>query len=151
MSVPPEKLHELLRYCIDFAKVMLGDSGEFYPFGAVLRVDGEVKAVGGYDGKEHPKSGDIYRILFESSAENVRDGSIAAAALAANVYIPAEYSPPAPDGLRVHLESQNFARFIYVPYRMAKQGMFKKRIRVEFLDPIPVQVQPSLFSDAANA
>lgn len=36
MSVPPEKLHELLTYCMDFAKTMLNDSGDFYPFGAVL-------------------------------------------------------------------------------------------------------------------
>ena len=42
MTAPPEKLHELLTYCIDFGKLMLGDSGDFYPFGATLGLDGLV-------------------------------------------------------------------------------------------------------------
>lgn len=34
MGVSAQQLHELLTYCIDFARTMLEDSGEFYPFGA---------------------------------------------------------------------------------------------------------------------
>jgi hypothetical protein len=151
MSTSPEQLHELLTYCIDFAKVMLNDSGEFYPFGAVLGNDGKVKAVGGYDGNEHPNSQDIYRLLGEGFVTGARDGSIEAAALAANVNIPAEYSPPTPDGLRVHLESTDFSRFIYVPYRISKQGIFKKSLKAEFFEPIAVQIQPTIFVGAANA
>jgi hypothetical protein len=30
MSVSPEKLHELLKYCMDFAETMLKDSGDFF-------------------------------------------------------------------------------------------------------------------------
>ena len=105
-----------------------------------------VKAVGGYDGNERPKSQDIYRLLFESFVAGASDGSVAAAALAANVGIPADYSPPAPDGLRVHLESADFSRFIYVPYRLKRQGIFKKGRKVEFFDPIPVQIRSSIFA-----
>ena len=130
---------------------MLNDSGEFYPFGAVLGNDGKVKAVGGYDGNEHPNPQDIYRLLGEGFVASARDGSIEAAALAANVNIPVEYSPPTPDGLRVHLESTDFSRFIYVPYRISKQGLFKKSIKAEFFEPIAVQIQPTIFVGAANA
>lgn len=151
MSVAPEKLHELLTYCMEFAKVMLTDSGEFYPFGAVVGLDEEVKAVGGYDGNEHPRSQDIYRLLFESFVASATEESISAAALAANVDIPAEYSPPAPDGLRVHLECAGFSRFIYVPYQVTKQGMFKKARKVEFFEPIAVQISPSIFVGETNA
>lgn len=151
MSATPEKLHELLTYCIDFAKVMLSDSGEFYPFGAVLGNDGKVNAVGGYDGKEHPNPQDIYRLLGEGFIASARDGSIQAAALAANVNIPPEYSSPTQDGLRVHLESADFSRFIYVPYRVSKQGLFKKSLKAEFFEPIAVQIQPAIFAGATNA
>lgn len=148
MIATPEKLHELLTYCIDFAKIMLNDSGEFYPFGATLDSNGTVQAIGGYDGNERPLSHDIYRLLGEAFCANARDGSIAAAALAANVNIPAEYEPPAPDGLRVHLESHEFARFVYVPYVVTKQGFFKKTRHVEFFEPIAVEINPAFFADA---
>ena len=151
MTTSPAKLHELLNYCIDFAKVMLNDSGEFYPFGAVLEGDGQVKAVGGYDGNERPKPQDIYRLLSEGFVASAREGTIAAAALAANVNIPAEYSPPVSDGLRVHLESLDYSRFIYVPYRVSKHGLFNKTLKVEFFEPIAVQIQPAIFTGASNA
>jgi hypothetical protein len=151
MTASPDQLHALLTYCIDFAKTMLSDSGEFYPFGANLGQDGQVRAVGGYDGNERPNPQDIYRLLGESFVSNAREGSITAAALAANVNIPAEYSPPVPDGLRVHLESADLSRFVYVPYRVTKRGLFKKKFEVEFFNPIPVETPPSIFTGALNA
>jgi hypothetical protein len=151
MSVPPEKLHELLTYCIDFAKTMLNDSGDFYPFGAVLGKNSEIKAVGGYDGNEHPNPQDIYRLLGEGFIASAKDGSILAAALAANVNIPADYSAPVPDGLRVHLESTGYSRFIYIPYRVTKQGFFKKSCVAEFFEPFSVETHPAFFSGQSNA
>lgn len=151
MSVSPEQLHELLKYCMEFAKTMLDDSGEFYPFGAVLGVDGKVRAVGGHDGSEKPKAQDIYQLLGESFAAEARQGTIRAAALAANVNIPAEYAPPAPDGLRVHLEDEGFSRFIYVPYVLQTRGLLKKRLVTEFLEPIAVQIPAAFFSGKTHA
>jgi hypothetical protein len=141
----PHKLHELLNYCIDFAKTMLNDSGEFYPFGAAVGLDGQVKAVGGYDGKEHPNPQDIYRLLGESFTSNAQTGEICAVALAANVNIPKEYQSPVPDGLRVHLESDGFSRLIYVPYELKRKGIFRKTTEAKFYEPIPVEIGPAFF------
>ena len=151
MSASPEKLHELLTYCIDFGKTMLINSGEFYPFGATLGLDGKVAAAGGYNGEEHPASQDIYRLLGEAFTSSATEGSIAAAALAANVNIPSEYNPPAPDGIRVLLESNGFSRFIYIPYVIKKQGFFTKSNSVTLFEPIAVQVDPGMFKAVANA
>lgn len=151
MNATPEQLHELLTYCLDFAKVMLDDSGEFYPFGAVLRPDGKVGAVGGFDGHEHPNPQDIYRLLEAGFIKEIQDGSIVAVALTTNVNIPTNYEAPAPDGIRVHLESSDFSRFIYLPYRITKQGLFKRKLKTEVLESFAVQISPSFFADVRNA
>lgn len=148
MNIDPHKLHELLSYCIDFAKAMLSDSGDFYPFGAAIAPSGQVKAVGGYDGKEHPAPHDIYRLLGESFLIGAREGELCAVALAANVNIPSEFNPPTSDGLRVHLECLGFSRFIYVPYALERKGLFRKSIVATFYEPIPVEVGATFFPQA---
>ena len=141
-----EQLQSLLSYCIDFARVMLRDLGGFYPFGAVLGSDGSLKAVGGYGGDEHPNPHEIYYLLREGFVNSARDGSINAAALAASVTIPSRYSPPAKDGLRVHLENPDISRLIYVPYRISKPGFFNKTPKAVFFEPITVHMRPAIFA-----
>jgi hypothetical protein len=145
MAASPEQLHEMLTYCIEFAKTMLNASGEFYPFGATLNSHGKVEAQGGWDGHEHPNPQDIYRLLGSAFIEGARDGTMHATALASNVNIPAEYSPPSPDGLRVHLETEGYSRFIYVPYLIQQRGFFKKTRHAEFFDPMAVEIPPAMF------
>src|SRR5438067_1777344 len=127
MVATAEQLHSALMYRIDFAKLMLTKSGSFYPFGAALSQAGEVKAVGGWNGEEHPQSLEIYKLLADRFRSEATEGKISGAALAADVNIPAQYSPVWPDGLRVHLESPEYSRYIYVPYRVSKPGLFRNK------------------------
>lgn len=150
MSASPEQLHELLTYCINFAQTMLEKAGDFYPFGATLSPAGKVGAVGGYTGEERPNPQEIYKLLSGGFLTGGRSGQYAAVALAANVNIPFQYSPPYPDGLRVHLESEGYARFIYVPYKLGSKGIFLKARAVQFEKPISVQINPSFFVGAGN-
>src|SRR5882762_99814 len=99
MAAGPEQLHALLMYCINFAKTMLDDRGEFYPFGAVLNQAGQIEAQGAWDGNEHPNPQEIYQLLSEGFRSRARTGDITAAALAVNVNIPEKYSSPYPDGV----------------------------------------------------
>ncbi|USJ02142.1 hypothetical protein MUG10_08565 [Xanthomonas prunicola] len=151
MSASPEKLYERLTYCIDFGETMLTSDGEFHPFGATLGLDGNVTAAGGYNGEENPAAQDIYRLLGEAFTSSATEGSIAAAALAANVDIPLEYEPPAPDGIRVLLESRGFSRFVYIPYVNKRHGLFTESNSITLFEPIAVEVGPSIFKAAANA
>lgn len=151
MSASPEQLHEMLMHCINFARTMLADAGDFYPFGATLSPLGTVSAVGGYDGEERPKPQEIYQLLGSAFTSGAREGTYLGVALAANVNIPAQYDSAAPDGLRVHLESDGYSRFIYVPYRIKKEGLFKKRMVVEFSDPFAVEITPTFFTLATDA
>lgn len=145
MAASPEQLHELLKYCMDFGRTMLEDSGEFYPFGAVIDADGQLKAVGAYDGNEMPNSQDIYRLLSDALTSDARAGNVVAIALAADVNIPSTYKPPSPDALRVQLETEGYSRFIYVPYTLSKRGLFKKTTTANYGEPIPVDVPPQIF------
>jgi hypothetical protein len=124
MAATPPQLHELLAYCMDFAQTKLRDSGEFYPFGAVLSPDGEVLAVGVDDGNEHPKAQEIYHLLTRAFVSEAKSGKIFGAALASDVDVPEQsdvdvpeqYESPSRDALRVRLETEGFARLVYVPY-----------------------------------
>jgi hypothetical protein len=130
---------------MDFGKIMLEDSGEFYPFGAVMGADGKLTAVGGYDGSEKPNSQDIYRLLSDAFISDARAGKVLAIALAANVKIPPDYNPPSPDGLRVQLETEGYCRFIYMPYTLAKVGFFKKTTIANYGEFISVDAPPQVF------
>ena len=147
MTASPEQLHELLTYCIDFARTMLEDSADFYPFGATLSLSGEVAAVGGDTGEERPNPKDVYHLLSGGFAELAAKREIAGAALAANVNIPGEYESPSRDGLRVHLECGGYARFIYVPYSVTREGPFKRKNIATFYEPFAVEIKPALFKE----
>lgn len=145
MGATPEQIHEMFSYCMGFARTMLENAGDFYPFGATLAPDGVVAAIGGYNGEERPNPREIYKLLSDAFVAGALNGQFAGVALAANVNIPAQYSPTAPDGLRVQLESSGYARYVYVPYRLKKEGIFKKKIVVEFDEPFSVDIAANFF------
>jgi len=150
MATSPEQLHELLTYCLDFARTMLEKAGEFHPFGATLSQDGKVAAVGGYNGEEHPKAQEIYELLADAFRSGARTGEFLGVALAANVNIPAQFSPVLPDGVRVHIESAGYSRFIYLPYKIKVSGIFKKTRSVEAGEPFSVEVPPNFYKAAEH-
>jgi hypothetical protein len=143
VTATPEQLHQALLYCIDFARVMLEDSGEFYPFGAMINSAGQVEARGAWMGEEHPNSVDVYTLLVDRLHGQLKAGRALAIAVAANVNIPEQYSAIYKDGLRVTLESRGYSRFIYVPYQLVRSGVFGRRKAAEFAEPFSVVLNPT--------
>jgi hypothetical protein len=128
---------------MDFARVMLEDSGEFHPFGAKVGANGQVGAVGGLiEGEEHPRGQDVHELLMQNLRAELADGRAVAIAVAANVNIPDQYSPRHKDGLRVTLESTGYSRFIYVPYRLERAGLFNSKRKVKLAEPFSVELKP---------
>jgi hypothetical protein len=148
MAATPAQLHELLAYCMDFAETMLRESGEFYPFGAVLSPEGAVVAVGGDDGNQHPEPQEIYRLLTEAFVSEAKSGKIFGAALAANVNVPEQYESPSRDALRARLETEGFARFFYIPYEITESGPLNKKSALILHEPFSVEVSPAFFAPA---
>lgn len=149
MTTTPEQLHKMLTYCIDFTRTMLEKAGDFYPFGCTLDKDGVQTAVGVDDGNRKSDQREIYKRIEHSFAECVSSENVAAIAIAANTDIPAQYSPDFHDGLRVHLEADGFSRYIYVPYKVEKVGVFKRSRSVTFAEPFSVEIPRKFFNVSA--
>jgi len=145
--VDPHRLAALLESVTDFAKLMVADAGEFYPFGGFLGPDGRVSMLGVHDGQEHPDRHDVYRRAEEALGRLVRSGEAAAIALVADVNIPPTYQPPFPDGIRVLVEAPGYSRFFYVPYSRPHGH----RAEATFGDFISVDVQATFFAAQADA
>ncbi|MET0936731.1 MAG: hypothetical protein ABWX83_12105 [Luteibacter sp.] len=141
MAVTNERLNQLFTFSMDFAKDMLAENGNFYPFGATVTETGKVAAEAGHDGTtDDPEAHDVYRAIFERFATGKPEEAVAAA-LVANVIIPDEFEAPVRDGVRVHIESEGYARFIYVPYEIVVADEPEVRLH----DPFAVEVDPSFF------
>ena len=145
MRTTPEALERALKYCVDLAQLILRDSGEFQPFGAVATPEGEINALAGWDGEAHPHPSDLLALLTEELAEDASEGRIVGAALAVNVNMPAALGSAWPDGIRVRLEAAGFSRLIYVPYRLSRAGLLRWRRRVELGAACVVDAAPEIF------
>ncbi len=63
----------LLNALLPFAKQMLQQHGEFFPYGGAMAPDGTIELVSGFDGSENPLSKDIISLLndgFKNGAVN---------------------------------------------------------------------------------
>jgi hypothetical protein len=138
-SVDAERLEKLLEYCLGFAKQMIEAHGEFHPFGAVIDSQGQHVAVGAHTGKELPPGAEVYSLLQNSMKAQFLKKEILATAIAANVNIPAQFNPPCPDGIRVHLECAGFSWLFYLPYRISNG-------QVEYAEFITADVGPAVCS-----
>lgn len=145
MTVEPERLHALVSHCADFARRMLIERGEFFPFAAVIDADDLIEPRGAWDGSERPDPKAIYELLAGALHADAATGAIRAAALVANVDIPAAYLPQWPDGLRIKLETDGYSRFIYIPYQLSGAGPRE----AEFATPFAVEAEPEIFEAAA--
>jgi hypothetical protein len=98
-------MQKLLGTVLPFAKKMLTDHGEFYPFGAVLNSTGSISHVGArIEGAEHPKSADLIALLFDDFREGVRLGKYVATALAFDVKIKPPGGTQKVDAVQVRLD-----------------------------------------------
>ena len=150
VTVSPQLLTALVEGCWEFGKLMLGKAGEFYPFAETADHGGKRTMLGGHTGEEHPDPRQIYALLQEGIAAGIAEGTVAAAALAVNVNIPAEYQPQFPDGIRVHVEAPGFSRFIYLPYRIEPRGvrdrLLRRPLRVNYAEPFSVETDSVFFA-----
>ena len=66
---------------LPLARKLLTDHGEFLPYGAAMKPDGEIALVAAYDGREQPPSKDVVALLKSAFADNARNGEYKATAI----------------------------------------------------------------------
>lgn len=75
-------LDELLNALLPMAEMLLAKHGEFYPIGAIMLSDGEIRHVGaGIEGDDHPPSQSVIDLLTEAFQRDAREGKLRAAAI----------------------------------------------------------------------
>ena len=74
--VARRQLDEVLNKLLPFAHELLGKYGEFFPFGAAMERDGNLRIISGDTGSEHPPSDEVIALL-RSAMKEARDGYIA--------------------------------------------------------------------------
>jgi hypothetical protein len=119
-----QDFEKLLNALLPFAKQMLQERGEFFPFGASLSADGEAALVAGYAGGEGPIAQDIISLLHTGFRKEAADNHIKAA----GVCFQARVIPPGQkekiDAIQASLEhSLADPVDVFVPY---SKGFFGK-------------------------
>jgi hypothetical protein len=124
---PPERddLDALLDALLPFAHEMLSKRGGFYPFGAVMKADGEVTMVAAYTGTEHPDSIDLIDSMRSGMRSQAASGEIRAAGVCYDVKVRSEGGKPA-DSIAVDLEHQAGDTVqILMPYSKPRFGSYR--------------------------
>ena len=114
---PNDDLSRLLSEGMPFAKQMLTDQGEFFPYANAMAIDGAVVAVaGGVKGK-HPSSQQIIDALVSALHAGITSGEYKAGAIFVNVRAQPPGQNEMIDAVRVGLEHiQGLCMDVYVPY-----------------------------------
>jgi hypothetical protein len=134
-------LERLFEFGVTFAQSTLAEIGEFFPFGATVSAQGEIAGLGGdIDMSGEPDQDEVYEQVLANLKEVASQPGIQAVALFDNVRLP-EGDFASDRAIRIQMESEAFARSIFIPYRYSadQPGV------VELTDPIEVDVAPVFF------
>jgi hypothetical protein len=79
-------LNELLDALLSMAELLLTKQGEFYPIGAIMLPDGEIRHVGAkIEGEGHPPSESLIDLLTETFQKEATKGKLRAAGICYDV------------------------------------------------------------------
>ena len=82
MAQSDSDLDELLNAILSMAETLLTKNGEFYPIGAMMFSDGEIRYVAaGVEGDEHPASQTLIDIFTENFQKEASEGKLRAAGI----------------------------------------------------------------------
>jgi hypothetical protein len=119
-----EDAERLMNEAVPFAKRMLEDAGEFFPYGAYIKPGGEIVYVGAYDkDTDHPKSKDLLYVLRDSFSAMAKVGECIATAMVFNVVVDLPSTHSKSDAIQVCLEhSDGYSAEVFFPYSVADDG-----------------------------
>jgi hypothetical protein len=106
------------------AKRMLGEFGEFYPYGGYMKPSGEIVDVGvGDEDDDHPKSNDLLYVLRNSFSEMAATGACKATAMVFDVRVVTPGAEEKSDAVQVCLEhADGYSAEVFLPYRIDQDG-----------------------------
>jgi hypothetical protein len=117
VPTPKAQCEELLNAVLPMAKKLLSAHGEFYPFGASMKPDGQIVQTAAYDGREHPPSEPLIDLLRQSFRAQAKDGAIIASATIYDVRTMPPGATDKTDAVAVELDHRDsYSVIVLFPY-----------------------------------
>ena len=121
--MPKEEVEELMNAVLPFAKKMLSEHGEFYPYGGAVNSNGEIIHMMSGDGDEHPPSQKLIDLLIESSRAQAKAGEYRATAIVFDVRVKPPNSDQKTDAIQINLDhADGLSIAVFLPYQVKGKG-----------------------------
>lgn len=122
MNDPKSECETLMNNALPFAEKLLVKNGEFFPFGQALSQEGKVEHVAAYDGREHPPSADLIRLLKQAFKQGAKAGKYKATALVYDARVTLPSSGKMSDAIAISLNHRdNYSVVVLFAYHL-EQG-----------------------------
>ena len=120
-------LNELLNALLSMAEMLLSKQGEFYPIGAIMLSDGELRHVGAkIEGDDHPPSQSLIDLLTETFQKEAAMGKLRAAGICYDVLTVPPGKHQKQDAIYCGLEHcLGEAVDVFKPYVRTEDGNFQ--------------------------
>jgi hypothetical protein len=123
VPTPKEECEELMNAVLPFARQMLAEHGEFFPFGATMSASREITQAAGWTGTERPPSLDVIALLTEAFQAGAASGSYVATALAYDARVAPPGKPDKQDAVAVQLDHRDaYSVLVLFPYTLSRAG-----------------------------
>jgi hypothetical protein len=110
---------KLMGEALPFAQKMLGQYGEFYPYGYVMKQNGDIAVVAGQDETEHPQSQTIITRLLAAFKQGAAQKKLKATALVYDIRVVPPGSSVKSDAIAVALDHRDsYSVVIIYPYTL---------------------------------
>ena len=115
--------HKLISASREVAERMLREHGEFFPYGALMRPDGQIVSVSSTTGEERPASTALISILRDGYRREAVDGKILACAVVYDVRVATIAAPQMRDAVAFAIDHRDgYSVEVFFPYALHKSG-----------------------------
>ena len=119
MSSAKAESENLMNAAVPFAEDMLRKHGEFFPYGQALNSKGEVVVVAPHDGREHPPSAEVIRLLKQGFVQGAKAGKYKATALVYDVRVQLPSTGAKSGAIAVSLNHKdNYSVIVFLAYKL---------------------------------
>lgn len=113
-----------MREVLPFAKRMLLEHGEFFPFGGILKTDGSITHVGASEaGNDKPQSQVLINLLKSQFKTLAAKGEVIACEIVFDVLIKPPNGSEKVDAIQINLDHKSgYTAEVMFPYKFAETG-----------------------------
>lgn len=145
MGKAKAECEEVMNVVLPLAEQLLAKHGEFFPFGGIMKGNGEIAHVAGYDGREQPPSADVIKLLKDGFRSGAHSGEYKATALVYDVRVILPSSGQKSDAVAVALDHRDqYSVVVLFPYQIQNGAVI-------FGEPFAEKGEADVFDSAPGA